>query len=48
MNEDELTTIVGFIGLVFAGLGAFKIIPIESAVLGCGMATTIISYYVKK
>lgn len=48
MNEDLLTTIVGFVGLFFAILGAFKIIPIESSVLVCGMATTLISYYVKK
>lgn len=48
MSEDQLTTTVGFIGLLFAILGAFKIIPIESSVLICGMSTTLISYYVKK
>lgn len=48
VNADKLTTIAGFIGLFFAILGAFKIIPIESSVLICGMSTTLISYYVKK
>jgi hypothetical protein len=48
MNEDKITTMVGFVGLFFAILGAFKVIPIESSVLICGMATTLISYYVKK
>ena len=48
MNADKLTTLVGFIGLLFAILGAFKIIPVESSVLICGIATQLISYYVKK
>lgn len=48
MNEDLLTTIAGFTGLFFAILGAFGLIPLEAAVLICGIATQLISYYVKK
>ncbi len=48
MNEDKLTTFIGFIGLLFAVLGAFGIIQIESVLLIEGIATSLISYYTKK
>lgn len=47
-NQDTVTTFVGTISLLFAGLGAFDIIPLQNAVFMCGVCTQIISYFIKK